>query len=45
MPKDSQPDKKYIRKQKANNQIPLTEENRDTGNNTKKQSADRQQGG
>lgn len=39
MPKDSQPDNKKARKEKSKGQIPITEENHNQSNNTKKQSA------
>lgn len=39
MSKDSQPDNKKSRKEKANGQIPITQENQNQSNNTKKQSA------
>ena len=38
MPKDSQPDNKKARKEKANNQIPLTRENQNQNKSAKKQS-------
>lgn len=38
MPKDSQVDKKSIRKKKANGQTPLTKENQNQNRNNKKQS-------
>ena len=38
MPKDSQPDKKQIRKLKCNGQTPLTRENQQKDANSKKQS-------
>ncbi len=38
MPKDSQIDKKNVRKKKCNNQIPLTRENMNHNRNAKKQS-------
>ena len=38
MPKDSQPDPKGIRKEKANGQTPLTRENQNQNRNGKKQS-------
>ena len=38
MPKDSQPDKKEVREQKANGQLPLTRENQNQNKNAKKQS-------
>lgn len=38
MPKDSQPDKKQIRKFKCNGQTPLTRENQNQNRNSKKQS-------
>lgn len=41
MPKDSQPDKKRVRIEKANGQIPLTKENQNRSRTTKKQSAER----
>lgn len=40
MPKDSQPDNKGARRRKAKGQTPLTEENHNQSNNTKKQSAE-----
>ena len=39
MSKDSQTDNKKARKEKANGQIPLTKENQNQSNNSKKQSA------
>ena len=39
MAKDSQPDNKKARKQKAKGGIPITEENRNQSRNDKKQSA------
>ncbi|WP_283608836.1 hypothetical protein [Faecalispora anaeroviscerum] len=39
MPKDSQPDPKGVREKKCNGQTPITEENQNQSNNTKKQSA------
>ena len=39
MGKDSQPDNKKARKEKANGQIPITQENQNQSNNSKKQSA------
>jgi hypothetical protein len=41
MPKDSQPDKKRAREEKANGQIPLTRENQNRSRTAKKQSAGR----
>ncbi len=38
MSKDSQPDPKKIRKEKANGQIPLTRENQNQNRNAKKKS-------
>ncbi len=38
MPKDSQPDNKKARNQKANGQTPITRENQNHNKNTKKQS-------
>ena len=38
MPKDSQPDNKKARKEKANGKTPLTEENHSQNRNAKKQS-------
>lgn len=38
MPKDSQPDNKTARKEKANGQAPLTSENQNQNRNAKKQS-------
>ncbi len=38
MSKDSQPDNKRARKEKANGQIPLTEENHNHNKNLKRQS-------
>ena len=38
MPKDSQPDNKKARVEKANGQIPITRENQNQNRNTKKQS-------
>ena len=38
MPKDSQPDPKKVRKEKANNQTPLTRENQNQNRNAKKKS-------
>lgn len=38
MPKDSQPDNKRSRMQKANGQTPITQENQNQSRNTKKQS-------
>jgi len=38
MPKDSQPDNKGARKKKAEGQTPITRENQNQHNNTKKQS-------
>lgn len=38
MPKDSQVDKKEVRKEKANGQIPLTRENMNQNRNAKKHS-------
>ena len=43
MPKDSQPDNKWARMEKANGQIPITRENMNHNRTTKKQSADRGQ--
>lgn len=39
MPKDSQPDNKKAREEKANGQTPITRENQNQSNNAKKQSA------
>lgn len=41
MPKDSQPDNKKARMEKANYQTPLTRENQNNTRNSKKQSANR----
>jgi hypothetical protein len=41
MPKDSQPDGKRAREEKSNGQTPLTRENQNRSENTKKQSARR----
>jgi hypothetical protein len=41
MPKDSQPDNKRARVEKANGQTPITKENQNHNSNTKKQSAKR----
>lgn len=38
MPKDSQPDKKEVRDEKANGQTPLTKENQNKNKNAKRQS-------
>lgn len=38
MPKDSQPDSKGVRKEKANGQTPLTRENQNQNRNAKKKS-------
>ncbi|MGN8875480.1 hypothetical protein [Pseudoflavonifractor sp. HCP28S3_F10] len=38
MPKDSQPDPKEVRREKANGQTPLTRENQNQNRNAKKQS-------
>ncbi|WP_337986789.1 hypothetical protein [Dehalobacter sp. DCM] len=38
MPKDSQPDNKRARIEKANGQIPLTQENQNQNKNAKKKS-------
>jgi len=38
MPKDSQPDNKKARMQKANGQTPITRENQNQNRNAKKQS-------
>ena len=38
MPKDSQPDNKKARKEKANGQMPITRENQNQSRNAKKQS-------
>lgn len=38
MPKDSQPDPKQVRKEKAHGQTPLTRENQNQNRNAKKQS-------
>lgn len=38
MPKDSQPDNKQARTQKANGQTPITRENQNQNKNAKKQS-------
>lgn len=38
MPKDSQPDYKKARKEKAGGQTPITRENQNQSNNAKKQS-------
>jgi len=40
MPKDSQPDNKKARKQKCNDQTPITRENMNHNRNTKKQSSE-----
>ena len=40
MPKDSQPDKKEVRKRKANGQTPITRENQNQNANAKKQSVE-----
>lgn len=37
MPKDSQPDNKQARKEKANGQTPLTRENQNQNHNAKKE--------
>ena len=42
MSKDSQVDKKQVRKEKCDGQIPLTRENQNDNPNTKKQSAPRE---
>lgn len=39
MPKDGQPDNKKARKEKANGQTPLTQENQNRSKTVKKQSA------
>lgn len=39
MPKDSQPDNKESREKKCNGQTPITKENQNHNDNTKKQSA------
>jgi len=39
MTKDSQTDNKKARKEKANGQIPITQENQNQSSNSKKQSA------
>lgn len=39
MPKDSQPDNKKARREKAKGQTPLTEENHQKNRNTKRQPA------
>lgn len=41
MPKDSQPDQKRVREEKANGQTPLTKENQNRSRTAKKQSAKR----
>lgn len=41
MPKDSQPDNKEARKEKANGQTPITEENHNHNPNSKHQSVKR----
>lgn len=41
MPKDSQPDNKKARNEKANGQIPITRENQNHNKNAKKQSVKR----
>ncbi len=41
MPKDSQPDNKRARREKAKGQTPLTRENQNQGRSAKKQSAQR----
>lgn len=41
MPKDSQPDNKKAREEKANGQTPITREAQNKTKNTKKQSAKR----
>jgi hypothetical protein len=38
MPKDSQPDNKKVRKEKANGQTPITRENQNQNRNAKKKS-------
>ena len=38
MPKDSQPDPKWVREKKANGQTPLTRENQNHNRNAKKKS-------
>jgi hypothetical protein len=38
MPKDSQPDNKKARREKANGQVPITRENQNQNRNAKKQS-------
>ncbi len=38
MPKDSQPDNKKVRMEKAKGQIPITRENQNQNRNAKKQS-------
>lgn len=38
MPKDSQPDKKGVRKEKAKGQTPLTRENQNKNRNAKRKS-------
>jgi len=38
MPKDSQPDNKKARMEKADNQTPITQENQNQNRNAKKQS-------
>ena len=38
MPKDGQPDPKGVRKEKANGQTPITQENRNQNRNAKKKS-------
>lgn len=40
MPKDSQPDNKKARKEKSNNQTPITKENQNQNRNAKKKSTD-----
>jgi hypothetical protein len=40
MPKDSQPDNKKARKEKADNKTPITRENQNQNRNAKKQSTE-----
>jgi hypothetical protein len=40
MPKDSQPDNKKARKEKADNKTPITRENQNQNRNAKKQSVE-----
>jgi hypothetical protein len=41
VPKDSQPDNKKARKEKSNDQTPITRENQDKSRTAKKQSAEK----